>query len=172
MPYRRSSRSDTQVTRPKPAGAVLLCMGMRDAATSPNANGPSKSIRPGTRHRRMVVVCSAWSSSTKNEGIMSLLLQVRRHCLKTDLDRDMSLVQSIRTEHTSTTHDYVRNPKLTDKLIQDINQEREQTIQLLRAQKTIGHGNPNIKDKVIGTGERLTCLFVFAALCDQGCKAY
>lgn len=125
-------------------------------------------LRPATRYHQVVVVCSALSTSTKNEGTTNRLLQAYRHCLGTDFERSNKLVQSIRAEHISAAYDYIKNPTLVTKLIREIDHECEQVIQLLQATRIIGHGTSYIIDKVISTGERLACFFISAALRDRG----
>ncbi|KAF2184929.1 aspartokinase [Zopfia rhizophila CBS 207.26] len=125
-------------------------------------------VKPATRYHQVVVVCSALSASTKNEGTTNRLLQAYRHCLGTDFERSNILVQNIRAEHISAAYDYIKNPKLVTNLVQEIEHECEQVIQLLQATRIIGHGTSYIIDKVIGTGERLACFFLSAALRDRG----
>ncbi|KAF2623209.1 aspartate kinase [Macroventuria anomochaeta] len=125
-------------------------------------------IKPATRYHQVVVVCSALSVSTKSEGTTNRLLQAYRHCLSTDFERSNLLVQNIRIEHTSAAYDYIKSPILIAELVQEIDQECERVVQLLRATKIIGHGTSYIMDKVISTGERLACFFVSAALRDRG----
>ncbi|KAF4629856.1 hypothetical protein G7Y89_g8287 [Cudoniella acicularis] len=124
-------------------------------------------IIPATCHNRVVIVCSARSSSTKSEGTTNTLLQAYRHCLKPDFDHSKTLVQRIRTEHINAAHGYIKSPDPATKLAQEIEDECLQTLRLLQATRTIGHGTSHIRDMIISTGERLACYFLCALLRDR-----
>ncbi|KAH7143384.1 putative aspartate kinase, partial [Dactylonectria macrodidyma] len=125
-------------------------------------------VKPATCHHRVVVVCSARSTSTKDVGTTNRLLQAYQHCLGISLERSNTLIQSIRADHISAAYGYIKNPKLITKLVQEIEHQCEQVIQLLQATRTIGHGTSHIMDRVISTGERLAASFLSAVLSDRG----
>ena len=116
----------------------------------------------------MAVVCSARSSNTKSEGTTNRLLQAYRHCLKGSPDRFKTLVQRLRTDHIEAAQGYLKSPKLATRLVREVDDECTQTLLLLEATRTIGHGTSHIRDKVTSAGERLACRFVCAVLRDQG----
>lgn len=123
--------------------------------------------RPFTRSYRVAVVCSARSSSTKNDGTTNRLLNAYKYCLSPEFDRSKNLVQSIRRDHLTAAHDYIKNPNLVSILVDKIELECDQLLQLLLATRTIGHGTFYIRDKVISVGERLACLFLSTTLRDR-----
>ncbi|KAF4998419.1 hypothetical protein FDECE_11793 [Fusarium decemcellulare] len=125
-------------------------------------------VKPATCHHRVVVVCSARSTSTKDAGTTNRLLQAYQHCLGISLERSNALIQSIRADHVSAAFGYIKNPKRIAKLVQEIEHQCERVMLLLQATRTIGHGTSHILDRVVSTGERLAASFLSAVLSDRG----
>lgn len=78
------------------------------------------------------------------------------------------LIQTIRAEHINAAYGYIKNPKIAADFATEIDNECWQTMLLLEAIQTIGHGSSHTKDRVISTGERLASRFLCAVLRDQG----
>lgn len=116
----------------------------------------------------MVVVCSALSIHTKNDGTTNRLLEAYKHCLKGEFNQFKTLVHSIRLDHIAVAQGYIKDTKIVTNFAAEATRECEQVLQLLNATMVIGHGTFYVKDKILSVGERLACLFLSATLRDRG----
>jgi aspartate kinase len=128
-------------------------------------------LRPAARHQRVVVVCSALSTTSKKEGTTNRLLKAYKHCLDCEFNISGIIIRKIRTEHVTAAYDYIKTPHLAAELVKMIEHECDQVMELLQATRIIGLGTSYILDKVVSTGERLACFFIATALRDRGISA-
>jgi len=113
------------------------------------------------------VVCSALSATTKDKGTTNRLLQAYRNCLDFQLGKTCTLIQEVYLEHVNAAYEYIKNPDLAVRLVEQIKCECDKITKILQATRTIGHGTSCIIDMVISSGERLACFFISAVLCDR-----
>ncbi|OAP60355.1 hypothetical protein AYL99_05357 [Fonsecaea erecta] len=127
----------------------------------------------------VAVVCSARSSASKSAGTTNLLLRalscaVSEQTKGADFDEVIDMIQ---TEHLSVAaslpHDASLKsaPKVIQHLRQSIIDECEALRRFLRATRVIGEASDRTQDRVLGVGEKLSCLVVAAALSLGGVEA-
>ena len=78
------------------------------------------------------------------------------------------LVHIVQAEHIQAAQGYIRSAKITRHLVREIQEECSQVVKLLEAAQTLGEITPRCMDRVISTGEKLSCRFLSALLCDRG----
>jgi len=128
----------------------------------------------------LAVVCSARSSASKSAGTTSLLIQALDYAVSDEmsiaacdevidfikqehLQAAATLIES--TNNTTTTNGTVTDSKdIVQRLQADISKECESLRRFLHATWTIGEVSDRTQDKVMGVGEKLSCLVVAAAL--------
>ncbi|KGY14905.1 hypothetical protein PABG_12180 [Paracoccidioides brasiliensis Pb03] len=126
-------------------------------------------IYPSTLTHRVAVVCSAWSSSSKAEGTTNRLLRAAREAGKNAKSTQyVSLVHAVRDEHIQVASDLLQNTELKNQLIQEIEEECSHILKILEAAQTLGEISIRCVDKVISTGEKLSCRMMTALLHDHG----
>ncbi|KIW98829.1 uncharacterized protein Z519_00492 [Cladophialophora bantiana CBS 173.52] len=127
----------------------------------------------------VAVICSARSSASKSAGTTSLLLKalacaVSEDASTVDFDEVVDIIQS---EHLLVAASLPNESALqsASKIIQLLRQkiikECEALRRFLRATQVIGEASDRAQDKVLGVGEKLSCLVVAAALSLRGVEA-
>ncbi|KIW85305.1 hypothetical protein Z517_00695 [Fonsecaea pedrosoi CBS 271.37] len=130
----------------------------------------------------VAVVCSARSSASKSVGTTNLLLRAlacavssEEDVLTVDFDEVVDLIQN---EHLSVADslpsDAVPQPsssEIIQQLRQSIVAECEALRRFLGATRVIGEASDRTQDRVLGVGEKLSCLVVAAALSLHGVEA-
>ncbi|KAG5290482.1 aspartokinase [Histoplasma capsulatum G186AR] len=129
-------------------------------------------IYPSTLTHRVAVVCSARSSSSKADGTTNRLLRAAREAGGTMKSTYyVALVDAVRHEHVQVAQDLLRNPELKEQLINAIENECTHTLKILEAAQTLGEITAKCVDKVISTGEKLSCRIMAALLEDHGVES-
>ncbi|EER40839.1 aspartokinase [Histoplasma capsulatum H143] len=129
-------------------------------------------IYPSTLTHRVAVVCSARSSSSKADGTTNRLLRAAREAGGTMKSTYyVALVDAVRHEHVQVAQDLLRNPELKEQLINAIEDECTHTLKILEAAQTLGEITAKCVDKVISTGEKLSCRIMAALLEDHGVES-
>ncbi|KUJ06820.1 aspartate kinase [Mollisia scopiformis] len=127
---------------------------------------------------KVAVVCSAISGTEKAKGTTSLLLKAIE-CAITPTRKDElnDIIDTIRDEHFKAIKALklraaIGNEKLFSEAEADVVTECEELRSFLSAAQTIGELSPRSKDRVVSTGEKLSCIIVAAALRSNGIPAH
>lgn len=78
------------------------------------------------------------------------------------------LVEAVRLEHTAVAQEQLKSVDLKEQVVSDINGECERVLKVLEAAQTLGEISARCVDKVISTGEKLSCRLMAAFLQDRG----
>ncbi|PGH05973.1 hypothetical protein AJ79_06662 [Helicocarpus griseus UAMH5409] len=124
-------------------------------------------VYPSTLTHRVAIVCSARSSSSKAEGTTNRLLRAAREAENTK-SHYVSFVDAVRQEHIQTAKNLLRNAEIKDQLVAAIEDECNHILKILEAAQTLGEITTRCVDKVISTGEKLSCRTMAALLQDHG----
>ncbi|KAF7513458.1 hypothetical protein GJ744_008752 [Endocarpon pusillum] len=125
-------------------------------------------VRPSLSHGRVVVVCSARSSSSKAEGTTNRLLRAARDAQNAQSHQYRDLIEHVRSDHVESAQQHIQSPEILGRLEEGIGEECAQIIRVLEAAQTLGEISPRSVDKVMSVGEKLSCRFVAALLEDHG----
>ncbi|KAJ5220789.1 uncharacterized protein N7469_009676 [Penicillium citrinum] len=125
-------------------------------------------VEPSLLDNRVAVVCSARSSSTKAEGTTNRLLRAARDAENSTSRQYETLVDAVRLEHAQVAQEQLKSVDLRDQVVADINGECERVLKVLEAAQTLGEISARCVDKVISTGEKLSCRLMAAILQDRG----
>lgn len=82
--------------------------------------------------------------------------------------RYASFVGAVRAEHVHVAEEQLKSAELRAQVIADINGECERVLKVLEAAQTLGEISARCVDKVISTGEKLSCRLMAAFLQDRG----
>lgn len=128
----------------------------------------------------VAVVCSARSSASKSAGTTNLLLKaldcaLSEEASRVDFDEVVDIIQSehLAVAESLLNEDATQQPasKIIQQLRQNIIKECEALRRFLRATRVIGEASDRTQDRVLGVGEKLSCLIVAAALSLGGVEA-
>lgn len=115
------------------------------------------------------------STPTKRPLRSSLTPATRLRLLRAARDAEnyqslqyVSLVEAVRLEHTLVAQEQLKSVDLRDQVVADINGECERVLKVLEAAQTLGEISARCVDKVISTGEKLSCRLMAAFLQDRG----
>ncbi|KAK4937185.1 Aspartokinase [Elasticomyces elasticus] len=124
----------------------------------------------------LAVVCSARSASKKAAGTTSLLLKALECAVSNEISMTAcnQVIETIKQEHLSASI-LLEHSDMSDEarhilqtLRYKIQEETEALKRFLCATWTIGEVSDRTQDKVLGVGEKLSCLVVAAALSVKG----
>ncbi|KAL1886362.1 hypothetical protein Plec18167_000292 [Paecilomyces lecythidis] len=128
-------------------------------------------IRPSLLEHKVAIVCSARSSSSKAEGTTNRLLRAAREAERAQSRDYISLVEAVRLEHAQVAEQHIKSVELRDRLIAEISDECTHVLKVLEAAQTLGEISARCVDKVMSTGEKLSCRYMAALLQDRGVDA-
>lgn len=77
----------------------------------------------------------------------------------------------MREEHIAVAEEHVSSPVLKAELIGEINAECDLALKVLAAARTLGEISPRCVDKIMSTGEKLSCRFIAALLQDRSIES-
>lgn len=117
------------------------------------------------------MVCSARSTGLKADGTTNRLLRASREAENTSSTQYRNLIGEVQADHIRTAGLYVKTPAILSTLKDDIVRECELVTRLLEAAQTLGEISAKSVDKVISTGEKLSCRFMAALLQEHGVNA-
>jgi len=120
----------------------------------------------------VAVVCSARSSASKSAGTTNLLLRalafaMSEHASWVEFDKVVDIIQNehlLVAESLPNEGTFQLASNIIQQLRQDIIRECKALRSFLRAARIIGEVSDRTQDKVLGVGEKLSCLIVSAAL--------
>lgn len=124
--------------------------------------------RTGLQTSLIAVVCSARSTGTKADGTTNRLLRASREAENNSSTLYRSLIEEVQADHIRTAELYIKNPNFLSTLKHDITGECELVTRLLEAAQTLGEISAKSVDKVMSTGEKLSCRFIAALLQEHG----
>lgn len=125
-------------------------------------------VKPWRAQSRVVVVCSARSSQTKSEGTTSRLLRAADSAsLNSDFEHLLLAIQEDHLENAQTVQNSEHRLALEINTLKEIEHARE----ILHASQVIGEVSPRTLDSIMSVGEKLSCLYMAALMCDRGVPA-
>ncbi|KIV85551.1 hypothetical protein PV11_01233 [Exophiala sideris] len=126
-------------------------------------------VKSSTVGNDVAIVCSARSSSTKAAGTTNRLL---RAAAEAENHREFQqLIEDVRLDHIETAQSYIKSEEICSRLKDEIEAECTLVLRILEAAQTLGETSPRSRDKVMSTGEKLSCRFMAALLQDHGVEA-
>ena len=96
------------------------------------------------------------------------LLRAARDAENAQSQNYISFVEAVRLEHAQAAEEQLKTPDIKYQVITEINGECERVLKFLEAAQTLGEISPRCVDKVISTGEKLSCRLMAAFLQDRG----
>lgn len=96
------------------------------------------------------------------------LLRAARDAENPESQEYTSLVEAVRLEHVQVAEQLLRSAELKDRLIEEMSYECTHVLKVLEAAQTLGEISARCVDKVISTGEKLSCRLMAALLQDRG----
>jgi aspartate kinase len=117
-----------------------------------------------------VVVCSARSGESKQNGTTNRLIRAANFALQPGCDGYWEELDNILKEHTQVAHDMIQNDTIRKSLIADIEHDCTKLTSFLKAAQIINEISPRSRDIIIGAGEKLSCRIVAAVLQDRVIK--
>ncbi|OQV05239.1 hypothetical protein CLAIMM_10011 [Cladophialophora immunda] len=127
-----------------------------------------KSCSSGTD---VAIVCSARSSSTKAAGTTNRLLRAATEAENHRSQDFKRLIEDVRLDHLGAAETYIQSEKIKSQLKAQFEDECSLVERILEAAQTLGETSPRSRDKVMSTGEKLSCRFMAALLRDRGIDA-
>lgn len=81
------------------------------------------------------------------------------------------MIDDVQLDHLEAADSYVQSDKIRSRLKKEIENECSLVVRILEAAQTLGETSPRSRDKVMSTGEKLSCRFMAALLQDRGIDA-
>ncbi|SAM01673.1 hypothetical protein [Absidia glauca] len=128
-------------------------------------------VKEYVKQNRLVVVCSARSGESKQNGTTNRLIRAANFALQPGCDGYWEELDSILKEHTQVAHDMIQSDTIRKSLIADIEHDCTKLTSFLKAAQIINEISPRSRDIIIGAGEKLSCRIVAAVLQDRGIEA-
>ncbi|KAK6379872.1 uncharacterized protein PV06_00251 [Exophiala oligosperma] len=117
----------------------------------------------------VAIVCSARSSNTKAAGTTNRLLRAAAEA--ENHKQFKHLIEEVRQDHIETAEFYIKSEQICSRLKSEVEEECSLVVRILEAAQTLGETSPRSRDKVMSTGEKLSCRFMTALLQDRGVDA-
>ena len=105
------------------------------------------------------------------DAFSASLLRAAHEAEKANSKHYQSLVDAVRLDHIRSAHEELRSHDIQSQSVARINEECERVIRILDAAQTLGEISARCVDKVMSTGEKLSCLLMAALLRDRGVDA-
>lgn len=112
------------------------------------------------------------SSSTKAAGTTNRLLRAASEAEHHKTQEYKHLIDDVRLDHLENADAYIRSEQIRLRLRVEIEEECALVARILEAAQTLGETSPRSRDKVMSTGEKLSCRFMTALLQDRGVDAF
>lgn len=128
-------------------------------------------VKTTAQERRVAIVCSARSSSTKADGTTTRLLRAAREAESNNTEKYQEIVQTIQEDHIQTAKETIQSHDILLRLEDDIVSECQKLTAILHSAQTLGEVSIRTEDLVIGKGEKLSCMYMAALLNDIGVPA-
>ncbi|KIX10362.1 uncharacterized protein Z518_01444 [Rhinocladiella mackenziei CBS 650.93] len=128
-------------------------------------------VKSSSQENDVAIVCSARSSSTKAAGTTNRLLRAATEAEDHRTQGFKKLIEDVRADHIEAAGFYIKSEKISSRLKAEIDEECSLVVRILEAAQTLGETSPRSRDKVMSTGEKLSCRFMTALLQDRGIDA-
>ncbi|PPJ53753.1 hypothetical protein CBER1_04589 [Cercospora berteroae] len=129
-------------------------------------------LEPG---RRIAVVCSARSSTTKDQGTTNRLVRAAIDVLEPNSGKFRDIVETIRLDHLQAGKDacsvWGASSSILDQYTQAVNAECRNLLKILESAMFLKAVTDQTEDMVISVGEKLSCLYMAALLQSRGTNA-
>ncbi|KAI8334434.1 Aspartate/glutamate/uridylate kinase [Chlamydoabsidia padenii] len=117
---------------------------------------------------RLVIVCSARSGGTKEQGTTNRLLKAAEEAIKEDSSLHLDIVKELTLDHMEIAKKHIKNPIILNELSSQLERDCRRLRSFLQAAEIIEEISPRSKDIIVGMGETLSCRIVAAVLQDKG----
>ena len=129
-------------------------------------------LEPG---KRIAVVCSARSSTTKDQGTTNRLVRAAIDVLEPNSGKFRDIVETIRLDHLQAGKDacsvWGASSSILDQYTQAVNAECRNLLKILESAMFLKAVTDQTEDMVISVGEKLSCLYMAALLQSRGTNA-
>ncbi|EME82047.1 uncharacterized protein MYCFIDRAFT_211536 [Pseudocercospora fijiensis CIRAD86] len=129
-------------------------------------------LEPG---RRIAVVCSARSSTTKTEGTTNRLVRAAIDVLDQKSGKFREIIKTIQLDHLQAGRDacsvWGANSQILDEYTAAVNLECKTLLKILESAQFLKAVTDQTEDMVISAGEKLSCLYMTAILQSRGVNA-
>ncbi|SLM39034.1 aspartokinase [Lasallia pustulata] len=125
-------------------------------------------VKASLARNRIAVVCSARSSHNKADGTTNRLLRAAREAEQSRSLQYEKIVDAICDEHSQAAITNIRSLELQAGLVEQVEKECLWLKDFLAAAQKIGEISPKSLDRIVSTGEKLSCQFITALLQDRG----
>ncbi|CAK4032995.1 aspartate kinase [Lecanosticta acicola] len=125
--------------------------------------------------RRVAIVCSARSTSTKSEGTTNRLVRCAIDVLDKSSGRFRNIVETIRLDHLQAGRDacgvWGSSSEILQSYTEQVNAECRMLLKILESAQFLKAVTDQTEDMIISVGEKLSCLYMTALLQSRGVKA-
>ncbi|CAO3647657.1 unnamed protein product [Cunninghamella blakesleeana] len=128
-------------------------------------------IKEYVKQNRLVVVCSARSGESKQNGTTNRLIRAASHALKPGCNDYLDVLDDILNDHLQVANELIHDETIRNELISDIKHDCTKLRSFLEAAQIINEISPRSRDIIIGAGEKLSCRIVTAVLRDRDVDA-
>ena len=111
------------------------------------------------------------STGTKAEGTTSRLLRAAAAALHPRSKEHIEIASAISSDHLAAANELISSPTLQAEYAVSVEAECARLLSFLSAAQVLDEISPKTRDIIIGTGEKLSCLFMTALLRDRGVDA-
>lgn len=130
-------------------------------------------LQPG---KRIAVVCSARSSTTKDQGTTNRLVRAAIDVLEPVPGKFRDIVETVRLDHLQAGSDAcsigdVDNSSILNQYNEAVNAECSNLLKILESAMFLKAVTDQTEDMVISVGEKLSCLYMAALLQSRGVNA-
>ena len=126
-------------------------------------------IKKSQVHHQVIVVVSALSSYTKDEGTTSRLLEAGDIAIKNG--SFTQILELVEITHFDALQESITDPEICKEVKEYIHQELQSLKSFLKAIQVIKEISPRSQDLIIGTGERLSARLLSGVLKSQGIES-
>ncbi|KAG0637726.1 Aspartate/glutamate/uridylate kinase [Tuber brumale] len=120
---------------------------------------------------RVAIVCSARSTECKELGTTNRLLRAAEEAINPESTKWVAIIDGIQEAHIAAARDVVRSRAIFDEFRAGVERECEGLRGFLGAAQVINEISPKSKDVIVGSGEKLSCMFMTAVMRDRGIDA-
>ncbi|RVX69511.1 hypothetical protein B0A52_06575 [Exophiala mesophila] len=128
-------------------------------------------VKTSLQQSDVAIVCSARSSSTKAAGTTNRLLRAATEAENHKTYDYKRLIEDVRLDHLETADTFIQSEVIRARFKEEIEEECNLVVRILEAAQTLGETSPRSRDKVMSTGEKLSCRFMTALLQDRDVEA-
>lgn len=127
--------------------------------------------------RRIAIVCSARSTSTKSEGTTNRLVRAAHFAEEKGSGQFHGIVETIRVDHIQAGKEACKrcgehgSNKILEAYEAEVNRECQLLVKILESAQFLGDVTDRTNDMIISVGEKLSCLYMTALLQSRGVPA-